>query len=122
MHDAAAGGHPVHRARPDRHRGAKTVAMHDLAVEQVGDGGEPDMRVRPHVDAVAGLEHRRAEMVEEDEWPDHARLPRRQRAMHLEAAEIDGARHDHLLDGVARWRIAEAWVLTGEKAHGSLRR
>src|SRR5580700_7265735 len=122
MHDAAACGHPVHGAGPDRHRGAKAVAMHDLAVEQVGDGGKPDMRVRPHVDAVAGLEHRRPEMVEEDKRADHARLPRRQRAMHLEAAEIDRAGHDHLLDGVARWRIAEAWVFAGEKAHGVLRR
>ncbi len=89
--------------------------MHDLAVEQVGDGGKPDMRMRPHVDAVAGVEHRRPEMVEEDERPDHARMPRRQRAMHLEAAEIDRARHDHLLDGVARWRIAEAGSLPGKK-------
>src|ERR1700734_190423 len=120
MHDAAPGGHPVHRAGPDRHRGAEAVAMHDLAVEQVGDGGEPDMRVRPHVDAVAGLEHRRPEMVEEDERPDHARTPRRQRAMHLEAAEIDRARYDQLLDGVARWRVAEIRVLAGEKAHDAL--
>src|SRR5580698_9601645 len=117
MHDATPGGHPVHRARPDRHGGAETVAMHNFAVEQVGDGGEPNMRVRPHVDAVAGLEHCRAEMVEEDERPDHARLPRRQRAMHLEAAEIDRARHDQLLDGVARLGIAEVGVLAGEKAH-----
>src|SRR4029077_18242996 len=86
MHDAAAGGHPVDRAGPDRYRGAKTVAMHDLAVEQVGDGGKADVRGRPHVDAVTVLEHRRAEMVEENERPDHARAPRRQRAMHLEAA------------------------------------
>ncbi len=35
-------------------RGAEAVAMHDLAVEQIGDGGEADMRMRPHVDAVAG--------------------------------------------------------------------
>ncbi len=35
-------------------RGAETVAMHDLAVEQIGDGGKPDMRVRPNVDALAG--------------------------------------------------------------------
>ena len=67
MHDAAPGRHPVDGAGPDRQRGAEAVAMHDLAVEQIGDGGEPDMRMRPHVDAVAGLEHRRAEMVEEDE-------------------------------------------------------
>src|SRR5580700_10204577 len=42
--------------------------------------------------------------------------------MHLEAAEIDRARHDHLLDGVARLRIARARVFAGEKAHGFLRR
>src|ERR1700681_923343 len=120
MHDAAPGGHPVDRAGPDRHRGAKTVAMHDFAVEQVGDGGEPNMRVRPHVDAVAGFENRRAEMIEEDERPDHARAPRGQRAMHWEPAEIDRARHDHLLDGVTRLRIAEAWVFAGEKAHDAL--
>src|SRR4029077_2026229 len=92
----------------------------DFAVEQVGDGGEPDMRVRPHVDAVAGLEHRRAEMVEKDERADHARAARRQRAMHLEAAEIDRAWHDHLRDSVARLGIAEARVFAGEKAHDAL--
>ena len=95
MHDAAAGGHPVDLARPDRHRGAEAVAVHDLAVEQVGDGGEPDMRMRPHVEAVAGAELGRAEMIEEHERPDHARLHRRQRAAHREAvAEVGGARHD----------------------------
>jgi hypothetical protein len=31
----------VDRAGPDRDGGAETVAVHDLAVEQVGDGGEP---------------------------------------------------------------------------------
>ena len=55
MHDAAAGGHPVDLAGPDRHGGAEAVAVHDLAVEQVGHGGEPDMRMRPHVDALAAL-------------------------------------------------------------------
>ncbi len=65
------------------------------------------------------LEHRRAEMIEEDERPDHARLRRRQRAMHLKAAEIDRARHDDLLDRVARARIAVDGVLAGKKAHGA---
>ena len=95
MDDAAAGSHPVHRAGPDRHGGAEAVAVHDLAVEQVGDGGEPDMRVRAHVEAVAGTEFGRAHMIEEDERADHARLRRRQRAAHREVAEIGGARHDH---------------------------
>ena len=101
MHDAAAGGHPVDFARPDRHRGAETVAVHDLAVEQIGDGGKPDMRMRPHVEPVAGAEFRRSEMIEEDERADHARSRGRQRAAHREVAEIDRARHDHLSDRVA---------------------
>ena len=95
--------------------------MHDLAVEQVGDGGEPDMRMRPHVEAVAGLEHGRAEMIEEHERADHARLRRRQRAAHREAvAEIGGARHDHGLDRVALEFVAGGGVLAGEETHADL--
>ncbi len=91
--------------------------MHDLAVEQVSHRGKPDMRMRPHIDAVAGAEHSRPEMVEENKRPDHARLRGRQRAMHLEAAEIDRARHDDLRDRFARARIAGGGVFAGEKAH-----
>ena len=43
-------------------------------VEQVGDGSEPDMRVRAHVHALPGDELRRAHLVEEDERPDHLAL------------------------------------------------
>ena len=78
------------------------VAVHDLAVEQIGDGGEPDMRMRPHVEPVAGAEFRRPEMVEEDERPDHARARRGQRAPHRKAvAEIDRARHHDVGDRLA---------------------
>ena len=95
--------------------------MHDLAVEQIGDGGEPDMRMRPHVEAVAGREHRRPEMIEEHERPDHARLRRRQRAPHREAvAEIGGARHDHRLDRVALEFVAGGGVLAGKETHGAI--
>ena len=87
-------------------RGAEAVAVHDLAVEQEGDGGEPDMRMRPHVDALAAAELRRPEMVEEDERADHAPLAVGQRAAHREAAEIDAARNDHQFDGVAGRRVA----------------
>src|SRR6185312_10730117 len=98
-------------------RGAEAVAMHDLALEQVGDGGEPDMRVRPHVHAGAAGEYRRTEMIEEDERPDHAALRRRQRAMHLEFAEIDRARHDHVRDRIARLRIAGDGILGRKETH-----
>ena len=86
MDDAAPGRHPVDFARADRSDGAETVAVHDLAVEQIGDGREPDMRMRPHVEPGAGAEVRRPEIVEEDEGPDHARARRRQRAPHREAS------------------------------------
>src|SRR5262249_3075841 len=95
-------------------------AMHDLAVKQITDGGKPDMRMRPHIDAVAGFEYGRAEMIEEDEGPDHARTRRRQRPMHREPTEIDRARHDELLDRIACARIAGRWVFTGEKAHACI--
>ena len=92
--------------------------MHDLAVEQVGDGGEPDVRMRPHVEAVAGAELGRAEMIEEHERPDHARLHRGQRAAHREAvAEVGGARHDDLLKGIAGKFVAGGRVLAGEETH-----
>src|SRR5688572_6066285 len=50
MRDAAAGGHQIHLAGPDRLLGADAVAVHDLAVEEVGERGEPDVRMRAHVD------------------------------------------------------------------------
>ena len=93
--------------------------MHDLAVEQIGDGGKPDMRMRPHVEPVAGAELGRPEMIEENERPDHARARRRQCAAHREAvAEIDGARHHHMGDGRAGVSVAGLRILAGEETHG----
>ena len=97
--DAAPGVHPVDVAGLDRLRRAQRVAMEDLAFEQIGDGGEVDVRMRAHVEALARFEARRAELVPEDERPDHALLDRRQRAAHHEiVAEVarlggDGRHH-----------------------------
>ena len=66
--------------------------MHDLAIEQVGDGGEPDVRMRAHVDAGADEKLGGPHLVEEDEGADHLAPRRRQRAAHGKAAEIAGAR------------------------------
>ena len=118
MRDAAPGGHPVHLARTDGGEGAEAVAVLDFAVEQIGDGREPDMRMRAHVDAHAGLEFGRAHVIDEDEGADHAPLRRRQRAPHFEGAEIGRARHDHALDGVALEGVAGFGILAWEKAHG----
>ena len=60
----------------------------DLAVEEVAYRGQPDVRVRPHVQAPgdAGLEGRRSEMVKEDEGADHPPRDLGQGPLDLEAA------------------------------------
>ncbi len=101
VHDASARSHPVHLARTDRDEGTETVPVRNLAVKQIRDGREPDMRMRPHVDAGPGAESRRPHLIQEDERTDHAPLRRRQRAADLEIPEIGGARHDHTLQRIA---------------------
>src|SRR5690606_29289456 len=71
VHDAAAGGHPVHLAGLDGLHAAQAVAVQDLPFEEVGDGREPDVRMRADVETLAGREDRRAHLVEEHERPDH---------------------------------------------------
>src|SRR4051794_22490695 len=119
MRDAAARGHQVHGAGLDFLDVALAVAMHDRTVEQPGDGGEPDVRMRPHVHALAGDELHRPEMIEEDERTNHLPLAMRQRAAHLEpVAEVAGARHDDKLQRVAGSGIAEHGIVGGKPAHG----
>ena len=50
---------------------ADAVAVADRAVEQIGDGGEVDVRMRADVHALARVEPGGAELVDEDEWADH---------------------------------------------------
>ena len=44
--------------------------MHDLAAKEIGDRRQPDVRMRPHVDAVAGDELGRPHLIEENERAD----------------------------------------------------
>src|SRR5437588_738961 len=100
MGDAPACGHPVHLSRPDEllHRGG--IAVHDLAREYIGDGAQPDVRMRPHIGFArqAPGELDRPHVVEENEWPDHAAPAGRQQASHLEAADTAPPLIDYLLD------------------------
>jgi hypothetical protein len=92
--------------------------MHDAAVEQIGDGGQANMRMRADVHALAGDELHRPEMIEEDEGPDHLALAVRQRAPHFKSiAEVAGARHDHQFQRVAGMRVAEDRIVGGNPAH-----
>ena len=117
MDDAAAGGHQVHVTGRDHHLGAERIAMPDLAVEQVGDGGEADMRMRAHVERMPGPQDRRPHAIEEDEGPDQPALCRRQRAAHLEAVNVLGVRHHHQLDLIAGKSVARCRVFGREKTH-----
>ena len=67
--------------------------MHDLAFEQVRDGRQADVRVRPDIDAArnARLEAHRAEVVEENERSDHPTLGERKHASDFESAKVAAA-------------------------------
>ena len=67
--DAAARGHPVHFTGTNHLMKAETVAMDDLAREQVRDRRQANVRMRPHVDPprqVRGKLHR-SHVIEEHE-------------------------------------------------------
>ena len=116
MCDAAPGDHPVDLAGQDELVRAQTVAMLELAAIEIGDGGEADVRMRPHVDALAGEKLGRSHLIEEDEGPDHLPARRRQRAAHREAAEVAGARDDEGLDRIGGDRVGR----NGIEAHSRL--
>src|SRR5262245_4747027 len=121
MNDATSRRHPVDLAGADRLRGAEAVAMHDLAVEQEGQRRKPDMRVWPDIDALSVPQNGRSKVVEEDEGADHATLHVRERPADGEAAEIDAAWHDDLINCLAGWFVTCGRVLAGEGCHdGSL--
>src|SRR6185369_5068443 len=98
--DARARRHPVDLAGADRLLVAEAVAMDDFAVEEIGHGRKPDVRMRAHVDRArnAGREIDRSDVIEEHERPDHAPLMPGQDATDLEAAEVASSRIDDELD------------------------
>ncbi len=98
--DALTCGHPVDFAGPDHLLVAERVAMRDLAVEEVRDRRQADVRMRPHIGRARHRsgEFERPKVIEEDERADHATLRERQHAADLEAAEIARPRRDQQID------------------------
>ena len=96
--DAASRSHPVHRAGTDWLHGPQAVAVEDLTLEQIGDGGQADVWMRPDVQPLAPAEHRGSHLIEEDEGTDHAPPHRGERPPDREAAQVASARKDHRLD------------------------
>jgi hypothetical protein len=108
MDDAPAGGHEVDLAGFDRLDIAFAVAVHHLALEQIGEGGQADMRMGSGVHAGACPEHDRSETVEKDERPHHAALRGRQRPTDIEVPQVAGRGEDDLSDR----------LVVGLKRHG----
>ena len=105
MHDAAPRRHPVDGAGLDPLDDAGRVAMHDRAVEQVGQRRQADVRMRPDVVVGAGLDVDRPEVVEEDERADRAPGGGREQAAHHQAAaEVARLRRESLQLGHGRPR------------------
>jgi len=90
VHDAAPGGHPVHGARVDALHRAQAVAVQEGTLEEVGDRGQPDVRVRTDIGVGLGRQRDRAEVVEEDEGTDRAARRHGQRTTHLQPASQVG--------------------------------
>jgi len=72
--------------------------MQDLALEEVGHGREPDVRMGTHVEAVARCEPHRPHVVEEHEGAHAAAVRGGKRAPHLETV----AQVAHLRDDAGR--------------------
>src|SRR4051812_36417403 len=117
MHDATPCSHPVQFTRADRQFGPERVAVHDLAVEEVGDSRKADMRMGPHIHSGAEQEFGRSHLIEEDKGPHHLTLGRRERPPHLEAAEVASPGHDHRLDQIGGMDIAGRGIRARLPAH-----
>jgi hypothetical protein len=100
MHDAPSRGHPVDFTGPDRLHGTQTVAMQDFTLEEPSHRGQTDVRMRPHIQANAGLEDIRAHLIQKNERPHHTSTGGGQGATNFESiTEIACAGNDQCLNG-----------------------
>ena len=72
--NASAGGHEIYGARPNRLDETQAISMHDLSLEEIGNGCDANVRVRSHVDSLAGWKFCGAHVIEENERSNHAPL------------------------------------------------
>src|SRR5258708_26617285 len=99
MHDAAAGGHPLHVAGAKRAAIAEAVAMLDRAREHVGDGLDAAMRMPRKARAVI-FRPVVAEIVEQQKRIEFVGIAEAKRALKFDAGAFDRRLWlDDLLDG-----------------------
>src|SRR5262252_10706094 len=120
MYNATSCRHPIHRAGADRHHRAKAVAVDDLAVEQVCDGSEVDVRMRADINALADAELGGPHLVEENKRADHLSHPGRQCTANLEAAKVAGAGYNHCFDCIGYVPVGARRIRTGLPTHVAL--
>ena len=114
VRDAATRRHEIHGPGRDVHVIAFAVAVRDAAIEKVGDGGKPDMRVGTNVQTSSGNKLHRSHLVEKNEGPDHLAFPVRQRPADGKAvAKVAHARNDDQFKRVARMLVAQHGSLSG---------
>ena len=89
MHDAAAGGHPLHVAGAERAAVAETVAVLDRAGEDVGDGLDAAMRMPREAGEIIGRTVV-AEIVEQQERIGLGGVAEAEGAAQLDAGAFDG--------------------------------
>ena len=94
--------------------------MADAAIKQIGNGGEPDMRMRADIEALPEQKFRRPHLIEEDERADHFAPHRGKRAAHFEAANIAGARHNHLFNGITSESVTGQRIIMRQIGHRRL--
>ncbi|MNQ92681.1 hypothetical protein D3C85_1081120 [compost metagenome] len=91
MGDAVAGGHPADVTGLDPLVRTQAVLVLQFALEQVGEGGQADMRMLAHVHALAGGVVRLQHVVEEHEGANVAAMGRGQRAKDGLPGDLFGA-------------------------------
>ncbi len=117
MDDALSGRHPVHVARLYRQGRAETVAVIDLAVEEIGDCRQTDVRMWADINSLAGQELRRPHLVPENKGSNHLALRGRKRPAHLKSSKVACPRHNYCLDGITRQSISRYGIVTRLPAH-----
>mmetsp|Transcript_41620 Transcript_41620/g.130424 ORF Transcript_41620/g.130424 Transcript_41620/m.130424 type:complete len:453 (-) Transcript_41620:174-1532(-) len=118
VHHALAGHHEVHLPGQDGQLRAGGVAVQDAAVEEVGQCGHADVRVRPHVHGRLSREHLRPEVVEEAEGAHEALLARGHEPPHGERRGFLGLAREDLRLGLevdAEPRVLAAHLLPARR-------
>jgi hypothetical protein len=93
------GGHPVHITGRNALYESEAVAVHQRALKQIGHRGQPDMRMRAHIDRLPRLEANRTHMIEKNERTNGATPRSRQKTPDFKTvAEVFGMRLKDLAD------------------------